>query len=145
MVIRARKKHYKQIEALMEACGSAPIPESAINAHEISLVAMRGRNVVGFTWATLIAGGKIALVSNICVHPNYRKRGIAKRLSEKLSHVLDRKGAVQVWAYLDQNDPEFDIIGTHVAKCGMVGGPEDSMKVYATVSRIREVMEAKNA
>lgn len=145
MIIRARKKHYAQIVELMRACGSEPIPESAINPREIGLVAIRKREVVGFVWATIMAGGKIALTANICVHPKYRKRGIAKRLSARLVKVLSKKNVEQMWAYLSPDDPEFDVIGMHVAKSGLVGAQEDSLKVYGSIDRMTALLGVANA
>lgn len=145
MIIRARKRHYQEIVDLMQACKSEPIPLEAINSEEISLIAVRRKQVIGFLWASPIAGGTSALITNICVEPAHQSKGVAKELTKRLIRVLKAKGIPKMITYLSLNDPDFDIVGVHAAKSGFVGDQGECLRVHASVDKSAQLLGVTNA
>lgn len=60
------------------------------NAHYI--VARIGKRVVGYVGMWLVAGE--AHVTNLAVHPKYRRRGIGRKLMDHLARMAREKGAI---------------------------------------------------
>ena len=71
----------------------------------------------GFVWETdghivgnlsLISlpyiGRKINLIANVAVHPNYRRQGIARKLTQKALEYLAKNGENQVWLQVKEDN-----------------------------------------
>lgn len=122
-----------QVADLIEACfpiyldrdGQTYIQEMRRAAREMrlfcwlsSLSELRRDKIYGFIWEendsivgnlSLIPfknhGREIALIANVAVDPNYRRRGIARALTEHALAYLRRKGISQVWLQVRDDNP----------------------------------------
>lgn len=55
-------------------------------------------------------GRRVYLMANVAVHPNYRRRGIARKLTQRALAYLGRQGESQVWLQVrDDNQPAVDL------------------------------------
>jgi len=50
-------------------------------------------------------GGNRYIIANVSVHPDYRSRGIANTLTAEALRFLSKKGVVEVWLQVRQNNP----------------------------------------
>lgn len=51
-------------------------------------------------------GGRIYLIANVAVHPDYRRRGIARELTKKaLEHIRKRRRIDSVWLHVRADNP----------------------------------------
>ena len=87
--------HVSQIAQLEEICFSDPWSQSSIaseleNPLSLWLVAVDGAQVAGYVGSQSVMGW--ADMMNIAVHPDYRRRGIAWKLVERLVAALQNNG-----------------------------------------------------
>jgi len=55
-------------------------------------------------------GRRVHLIANVAVHPDYRRRGIARKLTQRALAYLVRHGESQVWLQVrDDNQPAVDL------------------------------------
>jgi len=55
-------------------------------------------------------GRRVHLIANVAVHPDYRRRGIARKLTQRALAYLERHGESQVWLQVrDDNQPAVDL------------------------------------
>lgn len=55
-------------------------------------------------------GRRVFLIANVAVHPDYRRRGIARKLTQTALEYLDRQKESQVWLQVrDDNPPAIDL------------------------------------
>ncbi|MBI3738343.1 MAG: GNAT family N-acetyltransferase [Chloroflexi bacterium] len=50
-------------------------------------------------------GKKIALIANVATHPDYRKRGIGRALTERVMASARQKGARELWLHVRDDNP----------------------------------------
>lgn len=50
-------------------------------------------------------GRRVHLIANVAVHPGYRRRGIARKLTQRALHALHRQGETQVWLQVRDDNP----------------------------------------
>ncbi len=94
-LIPMQRRHIEAIAELEKLCFSDPWPYEAIfpellNPLSLWLVAMEGETLVGYIGSQSVLPE--ADVMNVAVHPDYRRRGIAQALIQKLSGELKAKG-----------------------------------------------------
>jgi len=55
-------------------------------------------------------GRRVHMIANVAVHPDFRRRGIARKLTQYALSYLDRQSASQVWLQVrDDNQPAMDL------------------------------------
>ena len=89
--------HISQIAALEKACFSDPWTEDAFvyeleNPLSLWLVFLDGETVAGYVGSQTVLDE--ADIMNVAVHPEYRRRGIAKALLIELERRLEENGVV---------------------------------------------------
>ena len=87
--------HVSQIAALEKLCFSAPWSENSVaseleNPLSLWLVALDGDTVAGYIGSQSV--GDEADMMNVAVHPDYRRKGIARELVTKLVAALMKNG-----------------------------------------------------
>ena len=87
--------HVAQVAELEKICFSDPWSEKSVaselnNPLSLWLVAMDGDRVAGYIGSQSVEGE--ADMMNVAVHPDYRRKGIARRLVEGLVAALREKG-----------------------------------------------------
>ena len=87
--------HVAQVAELEKICFSDPWSEKSVaselcNPLSLWLVAMDGETVAGYVGSQSVADE--ADMMNVAVHPDYRRKGIARRLVEGLVAALREKG-----------------------------------------------------
>ena len=87
--------HVAQVAELEKICFSDPWSENSVaselcNPLSLWLVAMDGDRVAGYIGSQSVEGE--ADMMNVAVHPDYRRKGIARRLVEGLVAALREKG-----------------------------------------------------
>ena len=90
------ENHVPQIAELEKICFCDPWSENSIaselgNRLSCWLVALEENTVVGYVGSQTVLGETDMM--NIAVHPEYRKKGIAKTLIESLIDELSKKGS----------------------------------------------------
>ena len=90
------ESHVPQIAELEKICFCDPWSENSIaselgNRLSCWLVALEENTVVGYVGSQTVLGETDMM--NIAVHPEYRKKGIAKTLIESLIDELSKKGS----------------------------------------------------
>ena len=91
MITNMTSDHVAQIANLEKLCFSDPWSENSIaseleNKLSLWLVAVEDGKVVGYVGSQTVLGWTDMM--NIAVHPDFRRRGIAERLVEKLVEEL---------------------------------------------------------
>ena len=95
-IVPMEQAHVADIAALEIACFSDPWQESAV-ASELSnplslwLVALEGSAVCGYIGSQTC--GEESDMMNLAVAPEYRRQGVAQKLTEELSRRLREKGS----------------------------------------------------
>jgi ribosomal-protein-alanine N-acetyltransferase len=89
-IVKMTADHVSQVAELEKICFSDPWSENSIaseldNKLSLWLVAVEDGKVVGYVGSQTVLGW--ADMMNIAVHPDYRRRGIAESLVEKLLSV----------------------------------------------------------
>lgn len=90
-IIRMNESHVPQIAALEKLCFSDAWSEKSIaseltNKLSLWLVAVDGDTVAGYIGSQTVLGW--ADMMNLCVAPDYRRRGIGEKLTAELEHQL---------------------------------------------------------
>lgn len=88
---RMNESHVAQVADLEKVCFSTPWSENSIrceleNLLSLWLVAVEDGSVLGYVGSQSVMGE--ADMMNVAVNPNYRRRGIARRLVEGLVQAL---------------------------------------------------------
>ena len=86
-IVKLAETHISEIAALESLCFSTPWSENAIryeltNPLSLWLVAVEGEKVVGYVGSQTVMGE--ADMMNLAVHPDYRRLGVGRMLTEKL-------------------------------------------------------------
>ncbi len=112
--------HVPQIAELETVCFSDPWSEKSVaseltNPLSLWLVAMDGETVAGYIGSQAVEGE--ADVMNIAVHPDYRRRGIARELVNRLVTALaERKNYSLALEVRQSNAPAialYESLGFH--------------------------------
>ena len=87
--------HVAQVAALEKICFHDPWSENSVaselkNPLSLWLVALDGETVVGYVGSQSVEGE--ADMMNVAVHPEYRRRGIARMLINELMDALAKQG-----------------------------------------------------
>ncbi len=48
---------------------------------------------------------RMYLIANVAVHPEYRRRGIGRALTQAALEEIDRRGRMETWLQVDENNP----------------------------------------
>ncbi|HLD94192.1 MAG TPA: N-acetyltransferase [Anaerolineales bacterium] len=51
------------------------------------------------------SGERLYLIANVAVHPDYRKRGVARALTQAALEDIERRGRKETWLQVDENNP----------------------------------------
>ena len=94
-IINMTAAHVAQIAEIEKLCFSDPWSENSVaselnNPLSLWLVALDGATVAGYVGSQSVLDG--ADMMNIAVHPDYRRRGIARELVTGLADALAEKG-----------------------------------------------------
>ena len=117
-IVKMTPDHVSQVAALERLCFSDPWSENSIasevnNRLALWLVAMDGERVAGYVGSQTVMDETDMM--NIAVHPDYRRRGIARLLVDSLVEKLKSKGSH--WLMLEvraSNEPArklYDSLG----------------------------------
>ena len=87
--------HVAQVAALEKICFHDPWSENSVSSElknplSLWLVALDGETVVGYVGSQSVEGE--ADMMNVAVHPDYRRRGIARMLINELVDALAKQG-----------------------------------------------------
>ena len=90
-----KSAHVAQIAQLEKICFSDPWSENSVaseldNPLSLWLVALNGETVAGYVGSQSVLDG--ADMMNVAVHPDYRRKGIARELVTGLINALAEKG-----------------------------------------------------
>ena len=103
----------------------APLDGADQAKHTIGIVAEEDGALIGFVMGTLTSGefgfvDATALVDSIAVHPDWRRRGIGRRLADALIAECAARGAREVYTLVNWNSWDmlkfFDAIGFSLAQ-----------------------------
>jgi ribosomal protein S18 acetylase RimI-like enzyme len=103
----------------------APLDGADQANHTIGIVAEEDGALIGFVLGTLTSGefgfaDTTALVDSIAVHPDWRRRGIGRRLADALIAECAARGAREVYTLVNWNSWDmlkfFDAIGFSLAQ-----------------------------
>ncbi len=94
-IVKMTDAHVSQIAGIEKLCFSDPWSEKSISSEldshiSLWLVAMDGDTVAGYIGSQSVLDG--ADMMNVAVHPDYRRRGIARELVTGLADALKEKG-----------------------------------------------------
>ncbi len=94
-IVNMSQCHVSAVAALEKTCFSDPWSENSVaselkNPLSLWLVAMDGEQVAGYIGSQSVEGE--ADMMNVAVHPDYRRRGIARQLINALVDALAEKG-----------------------------------------------------
>ncbi|RLG77317.1 MAG: ribosomal-protein-alanine N-acetyltransferase [Thermoprotei archaeon] len=89
---RAKPSDMEKVAVLEEKCFRYPYPRTLLHMlcalyPELFLVAELGNEVVGYVSA-VVKRGDVGHIVSICVDPQYRRRGVGKRLMQEVERVL---------------------------------------------------------
>lgn len=95
-IVEMSVDHIEQIASLERMCFSAPWSKNSIaseldNPLSLWLAAMDGEHLAGYVGSQTVMGETDLL--NIAVHPDYRRRGIARELLLALVERLKQRGS----------------------------------------------------
>jgi ribosomal-protein-alanine N-acetyltransferase len=95
-IVPMTEAHVAAVAKLEAACFAAPWSENSVaselkNPLSLWLVAVEGDTVVGYVGSQTVMGETDMM--NVAVHPNCRRRGIAKGLLEALIRTLKKLGS----------------------------------------------------
>ena len=96
MITTMTNAHVSQVADLEKLCFSDPWSEKSVaseldNPLSLWLVAMEGECLAGYVGSQTVLDETDMM--NIAVHPNYRRRGVAKQLVERLVETLKQRGS----------------------------------------------------
>lgn len=119
-VIRATKKHTRDIENLLLECGKFRFDGARINNRDLSFVALDRGSVVGFLWVGLMANRTFGYLDQYAVSPNCRLKGVAKALGAKALSVCSSIGVRQLFGII-KHDEYHLASGSNAIKIGGAG------------------------
>lgn len=108
-IIRMNENHVVDIAQIEKLCFSDPWSENSItyeltNPLSLWLVAVEDDKVVGYVGSQSVLGE--ADMMNLAVHPDYRRRGIARKLVLELIEQLKTQGShILILEVRASNDP----------------------------------------
>ena len=108
-IIPMTQAHVSSVAALEDLCFSDPWSENSVaselrNPLSLWLVAVEEETVLGYVGSQTVMGETDMM--NVAVHPDHRRRGIARMLIEALVHALkDRESHSLTLEVRASNDP----------------------------------------
>lgn len=82
IVRNAKKSDLPAIEELLRVYSKFSVTDKYVNHRDMSFVAYDGPRCVGFLWVGLMASNTVAYIDKFCIHPDYSRQGIAKKMGE---------------------------------------------------------------
>lgn len=100
MIRPARRADLLDVFQLEKQCFPQPWPYAAFERHIEAvafLIAAGPNGIVGYVVGDLTEGfpGSVGHIKDLAVHPDYRRRGIARELLTRALFLLDQEGAVR--------------------------------------------------
>lgn len=132
IVKKAKLTDLPGIQSLARSYNMLPPDENHIDKGDIAIVAVDGKDVVGFLWVGLMANRKVGYIDHFVVARTHVGKGVGSKLANKALKVLDAKKVKKVFGIIAQ-DKYHDASAINGLKMAMSAGSHPYTYVYTDI------------
>ena len=135
---RAKINDLHAIKHLLQQYAKCDIEPYHLNKRDIALVAYADSGeLIGFVWAGLMAGNKVAYVDKVAVAPGYTGKGVCQALYKEAIKLGAKVGVKEVQGII-RRDQYHDKSAMNALKCAFGADELPYTFVYTDLNKIQK-------